>query len=702
MRARLDLTDVDAQVGVPFLLRIEVQNDTPEIRAVSARVPLLPVSAYTVRPLSVSVFPNELTELEVEITLPHDTPAGPDLMAVEVVDDTDAVVRLECTVDVAPRDELGLSLSPKVITGGSKAAIIATVSNWGNRPTGVSVNAADADKKLKYVIEPRNAQLQGGQSQAFKITAKGRRPLLGGSVAHAITVTAESRAQREVAPATFTSKPRVSRGVLTILMLAGILALWVIVFSAGFRAALSGQKALKSAPAADFFHLGVKPNPTISIGLIKGRVYADSDNRSLARMVVTAFPQGTSRAPTAASTDEDGVFNIAGLAPGIYKVTVSGAGFATLPIDDEFRVRPGSEIELDDLFVVGEPATIAGGVSAAGSVPAVTVEARIMVGDTPGSFAVTAQGDDVGGYSLPGLASPGRYRLTYTALGFEPIQLFQEVSPGETVTLPTVQMLSGPGVITGLVVDQDGTPLGGAEIIATAGSQSTNTVTPTAGPAIGQFVLGELPSPATYLLQVALEGYGTQTLTVRVEAGASVALGEPVVLQRGTGLVRGRVISGDGVPLGGVSVVASSGVPVGQTVTVDADGSYVLRGLPVPGNYTLTFSLPGYRSETLAITLTPAAGEVTLNVPLVNQQSTALGQVRGPDGAFLGNVPIIASSGTSALSTLSTDPEGRFRMEGLTPGFWTFTFGEEGGPTAVVLLELDSGNNDLGVVSLRG
>jgi hypothetical protein len=702
VRARLDLTSVDAQVGVPFLLRVEVQNDTPEIRAVSVRVPLLPTSAYTVRPLSVSVFPNELTELEVEITLPHDAPAGEDLLALEVVDDTDAVVRLECMVDVAARDELGLTLSPKVVTGGSKATIIATVSNWGNRPTGVSVNASDADKKLKYVIEPRNAQLQGGQSQAFKITAKGRRPLLGGSVAHAITVVAESRAQRETTPATFTSKPRLSRGLLTIFMLAGILALWVIVFSAGFRAALSGQKVFKAAPAADFFHLGVKPDPQISIGALQGRVFADSDTRPLARMVVTASPLGTKRAPTAGSTDQDGAFVIGGLAPGTYEVVVSGAGFATATLEGTFRVRPGSDIKIADVFAVGEQATIGGGVAAAGSVPAVTVEARIMVGDTPGSFAVTAQGDEFGGYSLAGLASPGRYRLTFTALGFEPVQLFQEVSPGETVTLPTVQMLSGPGVITGLVIDQDGLPLGGAEIIATAGSQSTNTVTPTAGGAIGQFVLGELPSPATYLIQVALEGYGTQTLTVRVEAGASVAIADPIVLQRGTGLVRGRVISGDGVPLGGVSVVASSGVPVGQTITVDADGSYVLRGLPVPGSYTLTFSLPGFRSETIAVTLTPAAGEVTVNVPLANQQSSASGQVRGTDGTFLGNVPIVATSGTTALSTLSTDPEGRFRLEGLAPGFWTLTFGDVGGPTAVVLIELISGNNDLGVVSLRG
>lgn len=701
MRARLDITSIDVQVGVPFAIRVEVQNDTPQIRSVSARIPLLANSAYTVRPLSVSVFPNELTELEIEITLPHDTPAGEEAMAIEIVDDTDAVVRLECVIDVAARDELGLSLSPKVITGGAKATIIATVSNWGNRPTGVSINAADADKKLRYVIEPRNAQLQGGQSQAFKVMAKGRRPLLGGSAAHAITVVAESRAQKEVAAATFTSKPRLSRGLLTIFMLAGILALWVVVFSAGFRAALSGQQALKSAPAADFFHLGVKPNPTVSIGLLKGRVFADSDSRPLARMVVTAFPQGTSRAPTAASTDQDGAFTIAGLAPGIYQVTVSGAGFTTSPLDGDFRVRPTSDIKLDDVFVVGTPAVIGGGVAAAGSIPAVTVEARIMVGETPGSFAVTAQGDEVGAYTLAGLASPGRYRLTFTALGFDPVQLFQEVSPGETVTLPTVQMLSGPGVITGLVVDQEGTPLGGAELTATAGTNSLTTVTPTAGPAIGQFVLGELPSPATYLVQVALEGYGTQTLTVRVEAGASVALSDPVVLQRGTGVVRGRVISGSGVPLGGVSVVASSGIPLGQTLTVDADGSYVLRGLPVPGAYTLTFTLAGFRSETIAVSLTPAAGELTVNVPMVSLQAAAVGQVRGPDGAFLGSVPIVATSGTIVLSTLSTDPEGRFRLEGLSPGFWTFNLGQPGTPTAVLLIEMESGENDLGVVSLR-
>jgi hypothetical protein len=187
-----------------------------------------------------------------------------------------------------------------------------------------------------------------------------------------------------------------------------------------------------------------------------------------------------------------------------------------------------------------------------------------------------------------------------------------------------------------------------------------------------------------------------------VEAGASVALSDPVVLQRGTGVVRGRVISGSGAPLGGVSVVASSGIPLGQTLTVDADGSYVLRGLPVPGAYTLTFTLAGFRSETIAVSLTPAAGELTVNVPLVSLQSAAVGQVRGSDGTFLGSVPIVATSGTTVLSTLSTDPEGRFRLEGLSPGFWTFNLGEPGSPAAVLLVELASGDNDLGVISLRG
>ncbi len=699
MRARLDQTEIAAVVGVPFLLRIEVQNDTPEIRSVSARIPMLSAAAYVARPLSVSVFPNELTELEVEVTLPQDTPAGVDLMAIEIVDDTESVVRLECQVDVAPRDEITLSLSPKVITGGSKATIVATVSNWGNRPTGVSVNAGDADKRLKYSIEPRNAQLPSGQAQAFTITAKGRRPLLGSSVSHAITVLAESRVHKEVVAATFTSKPRLSRGLLTIFVLAGILALWVVVFSAGFRAALSGQQALKSAPV--LFHFGAKPDPSVSIGSIGGRVRADSDDRALPRMVVTAYPQNTERAPTAASTDQDGAFVIGGLAPGVYLVEVSGAGFQTAMVEGEWRIKPASELETPDVYAVGETAAIAGGLSAAGAIPAATVEARIMVGDTPGSFSVSAVADEVGGYSLAGLRSPGRYRLTYTAPGFDPVQLFQEVSPGEAVTLPTVQMISGPGVITGVIVDQDGTPIGGAEITATAGADSLTTVTPTSGPLIGQFVLGELPSPATYLIQVVLEGYGTETLTVRVGPGQSVTLDQPVVLQRGTGVVRGIVTNVSGSALGGVAVVASDGTPVGQTITVDADGSYVLRGLPVPGAYTLSFSLEGYRTETIAINLVSSAGEVTINVPLRNLQSAILGQVRDSTGTYLGNVPIVATSGTNTLATLSTDPEGRFRLDGLTTGFWTFTFGEAGGASAVVLEELVAGDNDLGVVSLR-
>lgn len=700
MRARLTTQQYNAFVGVPFEVVVQVQNDEETIKEVHARPGLIPTEAYSSRPLVVSLFPGETADIELEITLPRETPAGLYQLPIEINDENGPVGTLTANVQVAPHDELSVSVAPKVVLGGGSTSFIVTATNRGNRPTGVSVTAGDTDRALKYVIEPKRAQLEGGQALAFRVNAKGKRPLTGNAVPRAIQIDVASRSASLSETVTFTQKPRLSRGLLTAVVLLSIIVLWALVFSAGFRAALAGQQAKKAV--AESWIEGAKPDPSVSIGAIQARIVAASDGRALPRLILTATPLDSGRPPIAGSSDADGVVLLAGLAPGRYELEVSGAGYESQKVPFDQRVVPADEpITLPDIEVVGELATIKGAVSGGEPAPIASIEARLMIDDSPSDVVVNANSSSDGTFEISGLPSPGRFRLSFSAPGFEPIQLFQEVSAGETLAIPTVKLQAGPGSITGLVVDQAGTPLGGASITATAGADSVTSTTPTTGQDVGVFVLGELRSPATYLVQISLEGYGTQTLTVKVGPGESVVLPNSIVMSRGTGVVRGAVTDDSGRAIGGVSITASNGAIVGQTISVDAGGEYSLAGLPAPGNYVLTFSKEGYQTETVAVRLTASSGASTVNVTLERSLSAITGQVRNASATALPGVTIVATSGDLALSTLSTDPNGGFRLENVTSGWWTVTFTLEGYADTVVLVQVTNADQNLGTVTMR-
>jgi hypothetical protein len=685
---------------VPFEIIVQVQNDEQIIKEVHARPGFIPSEAYVSRPLVISLFPAETADIQLEITLPRETPAGLYQLPIEVSDENGPIGTLTADIQVAPFDELSISVSPRVTAAGSKTSFVVTTTNRGNRPTGVSLTAADADRALKFTIEPRRAQLEGGQAVAFSVNAKGKRPFVGNAVPRAIQIDIATRSNTTSETVTFTQKPRLSRGLLTALLLLSIILIWALVFSAGFRSALAGQKPKKAVNSA--WVTGAKPDPSVSIGSISTKIVAASDGRPLARMIISAELVDKSRPATAASSDEDGVVTLSGLTTGIYKLTVSGDGYVDQTVSQTVRVVPSDEpiILEQDIEMVGNPASIKGLTSGGDPAPISTVEARLLINEVPSSEVITATSDATGLFAIENLPSPGRYRLTFTAVGFEQIQLFQEVAAGETVTMPTVKLQAGPGSVTGIVVDQNGIPLGGAAITATAGSDVIATVTPTSGAEVGKFVLSELRTPATYLVQISLEGYGTQTQTIKVGPGESVVLATSIVMSKGTGVVRGAVTDESGNALGGVSVTASNGAIVGQTISVDSGGFYSLSGLVAPGNYILTFSKEGYIPEVVGVALSSSLGASTSNVVLQRSNNAITGTIVNSSGTAISGATIIATSGLTSLSTLSTDPNGDFRLEGLTNGWWTVTISATGFQESVVLIQVGTVDQNLGSIAL--
>lgn len=201
-------------------------------------------------------------------------------------------------------------------------------------------------------------------------------------------------------------------------------------------------------------------------------------------------------------------------------------------------------------------------------------------------------------------------------------------------------------------------------------------------------------------MQISLEGYGTQTQTIKVGPGESVILPTSIIMSKGTGVVRGAVTDETGSALGGVAITASNGAIVGQTISVDSGGFYSLSGLVAPGNYILTFSKEGYIPEVVGISLSSSLGASTSNVVLQRSSNAITGAIVNTSGTAVSGATIIATSGLTSLSTLSTDPNGDFRLEGLTNGWWTVTISATGFQESVVLIQVDIANQNLGSIVL--
>jgi hypothetical protein len=211
------------------------------------------------------------------------------------------------------------------------------------------------------------------------------------------------------------------------------------------------------------------------------------------------------------------------------------------------------------------------------------------------------------------------------------------------------------------------------------------------------FTLSELRSPATYLIQVSLAGYGTQTLTTKVGPGAIAKISSAIVMSKGVGEIRGVIT--DLVtkkPIGEVAVTASNGAVVSKTISVSADGQYFISGLPPAGSVTLTFSKDGY--QTTVASVKPLESK-TFNIALQPTSVSLTGKVKG--SAALIGATITATSGPVSLSTMSTSPDGAFRLDGITPGWWTITIASKGYSDITTLAQIGTVTKDLGTLTME-
>jgi hypothetical protein len=714
MRLSVDRTELELRPGSPARLTAEVHNTGEAAEMVGFSVDLPGTAWATTAQPVVRVSRAETVFVTVDITVGLDVIAGEHdlLLWVRSHLDPSVAVAQRIRVTVAPAPAARLAITPSVVSGRTGAESSVTVTNAGNTPLRMALTTVDPAGEVSGVVTPSVVDLPVGASADARITVTAPARRVGIPIRRLVGVTATGDSPTGPVVAeqflTFHHRPTVRRSLVTravpaVLLLLALLLVLVVRPGGGFDV---GKLV---APGFSASLTGV------TNGSLSGRVVAAGDGSAVVGARVAAQrASGTTAVVEIASvaTGEDGSFSFGALPAGTYRLVVSAPGFAERVVDPVGTVVPDTDLGVDTVELVGRAARVAlpievADLTAIGSA-AVTVTA-VAVHDRDESVAVEASfpGDGETGANrievdLTGLVAPAVHRITITAAGHRERTLDVAVPAGGELDLPAVLLAAEPASIAGRVIDTAAVPLGGVTVRATAGAVVVSTTTDAV---TGEYLLADLPTPATYVIEFVAEGYTAQTVAVDVGAGERRTAVNGSLLGA-TGSLTGVVRDLDGDPIGSARVVVRGEGTVTTTATLTGTaasggpGSYRVSGLTVPGTYTVTVSAPGHVAQTRSVSFVVASAETELDVSLSPATGTLTGTVIS-SGAPVGGATVRIDDGRSARTvTSASDPPGAFSFTALEPGSYTVRVSLAGHVDRVHLVRVEAGGGPTVTIDL--
>ncbi len=718
MRTELHPPDVPVIPGAVTVIEIDVGNTSDVIDGVTAHVEGVdPSWVYLPMPV-LSLFPDSTGVMPIHLRFPPTTVVGDYLVVITIEStiDPDRRSTHDLWLHVDPIEAAELRMRPSVVTGGKRATFGAIVANQGNVQTDFTMTAVDETRAVDTAVQPLTLTVPPSTERVAEITVTGKRPWFGQPIARTVSVGADTATLQLRAVATFNQRPRIPRGLLTLAILAGIVALWAFIFLFGVNLLRSGNQATKVV-AANFNSGGVQDVPLDAVaGTALGKVTAASTGDGLPRITVEAYRVTATRGDelaTSAGTADDGTYDLAGLLPGSYKLRFTGDGFDEtwypgVPTADQAQlvpVDPLAEVKDLDIAISGQPGRISGNVALPesaqpGQVMTVTLQEIPVPKEDPNALAQApppapppAQTIETAGpVAFEGLTTPGTYRITVQADGFEAQEFVQQLDGGADQVMNTVRLGAASGSIAGTVRDSTGAPLGNVKVTVTSGDIKKEETTPTQG-AVGTFLVDGLETPRTYVVSFARDGFSGQTIALDLAAGTA-RTGVDGMLVGGTGTITGLVVGPDGAPLGGVQIVATKGdfSAKTSTLTTGAAGTYTLSGVPTPGNVAVTFSLDGYLSETRLVGFLVPTTVPDVSVQLKRSTASISGTVTG-GGRPLAGAAIELTDGLTARTTATAStPNGGYVFADVAPGAYTLTVTAQGFRRSIQLVTFAAGD----------
>ena len=328
--------------------------------------------------------------------------------------------------------------------------------------------------------------------------------------------------------------------------------------------------------------------------------------------------------------------------------------------------------------------------------------AELYVATDDQNPVASAATDDTGAFTFANLGA-GTYLLRLSGSGVNEIWYLNSATPedatpikvvlGEPTELEPIAIGGIPVPVTGAVDVED--PSGVTITLLAPGQTDPEApgvvATVEVGPD-GSFVLPDIPSPGAYQMVVSKPGFATTTRGIVLEPGQPL-VGVEITLQPGNGTIEGTVSGPDGL-LGGARVKATDGTTEIETVSLtEGDrGSFALRNLAVPGQYTVTVTRDGFAPEARTVALTDAAPGTQFSVQLL----PAIGSVQGRvlvNGQPARGLKVAISGGDVNRTTAVVSQgaaAGTYSFFGLpAPRTYTLTFSGGGTIPQVRVVDLD-------------
>ncbi len=363
----------------------------------------------------------------------------------------------------------------------------------------------------------------------------------------------------------------------------------------------------------------------------------------------------------------------------ILRFTAEADGYVAGRSED-LRFKSGEEFDGVTIFL-SRGGTVVGQVLLADRSPAVGATVRLVPVER-GSGVVrlpTATTGPDGRFEINSVI-PGDHRATATLRGTlgGSADVLDVIEDGVTTSI--VIQLGVADSITGMVTDEQGRPVKGAQLSARPAEPIPGGRYVSARSAEdGRFSLDGL-TPGLYRVGVRPQRGGLEAAFVEVPSGtADVSLTLPA-----PGEISGRVLQPDGQPVTSCSLrlsPVSGGAGSVFTRVRDPDGNFSLSGLS-PGEYRVSASSPDGSNSPGTVVLVASGGRVPGIVLTLMPPGVVTGRVLSETGRPIVGAQVHASTtsraGSSGRGSARSDRDGGFELKGLRPGTYRIQASKDG------------------------